>query len=183
MIRNKKKIAVFALALVMIMATTISYAWWVGTRDASDTWNSNLVLIGEAGDASLVITETSSTYEDGMRLVPTGRIRNAETEIETIAYTASAVWTDGENSKTNYTGILSHTIVVMAGEGDDGQDVTRLFNVNAEYDDDMTVNAAATEITITIRMNEPANEEEYNLIAAQSVYFIVTFNVTVPQSA
>ena len=115
--KSNKKLTIALLALLGVVSTAGTYAYWQGTVKApTDLVDSNQITIGSGADVATVIT-LNDPAAPGKALVPTGFVVNSATETDTVVYDYVVTWlpTDEELSgKTGKDADASATLTVSA---------------------------------------------------------------------
>lgn len=186
-----KKIAILCLSLVMVFATTVTFAWWVGTTDVSGTEGSPTITIGEP-DTDYTL-EFDVTPGNGI-LVPRSQTA-LEGQVTEYEYTVDVAW-DGEDAPVingaltvsvesitlseTLPSIGSANVTAAKGETTTGAgDNVDLFIVESNGNGSIISGTAKT-VTITVSMNEPLNAADLAVIQNSTITVVMNFSVAVP---
>ena len=157
-----RKIGVLVLFLVLIGGTAGAYAWW----DSLETTENDVTIgVGEG----VTISVDLDTQTDG-NLVPDGVIMKTED------ITSSAITFNVTLDRTD----LEEELVLLAEVNNieiDGSDTYALL-VNASVDNPGTIQNDSVVVTVTVTLDEPADQTEYDAIKNSDITFDVTFTAS-----
>lgn len=165
--RSKVLFIVNTLMLIMLFAIPV-YAYWGGSINGSSANDNETIEIGEGQDVTTSVELTKTVA--GGKLVPSGRKVEA-TDVEEVVLTFDVLWTDEDAASHGADGTLTITTLF-------DNNPANLLNVVVNGDGAITAGTAQT-ITLTITLDEPANLEQYELVANKTFTLAITFSVEV----
>lgn len=165
--RSKVLFIVNTLMLIMLFAIPV-YAYWGGVINGSSADDNEPIEIGEGQEITTVVELTKTVA--GGKLVPSGRVVDEE-EVDKVVLTFDVLWTDTAKASHGADGVL--TITPLFNDNPEN-----LLNVVVNGNDDGAITAGTTKtITLTITLDEPANLEQYELVANKTFTLAITFSV------
>ncbi len=157
-----RKIGVLVLFLVLIGGSAGAFAWW----DSLETTENNVTIgVGEG----VTISVDFDTQTDG-NLVPDGVIMKTE-DITSSAITFNVILdrTDLEEELD----LLAEVNNIEIGES-----VTYASLVNVSVDNPGTIQNDSVVVTVTVTLDEPEDQTEYDAIKNSDITFDVTFTAS-----
>lgn len=161
---NKKlfKKSVFVLFLLMLLGiTATTYAFW---DKLTNRQNDNTVTIGEG---TTIVVNAVATPEEGKTLIPSGMVLGVN-DVEEVVITYYVKLSKEAQNALNLN-VTAENITVGGIENP-----FNLVNV-AIVQDNALVNNVDVLVTITVTINTPVNESEYNSIANKQIKFDLVF--------
>ncbi|MFA6801541.1 MAG: hypothetical protein WCR19_05490, partial [Acholeplasmataceae bacterium] len=111
----------------------------------------------------------------GLVLVPEGR-EESLVSVSSITYTFNIEWA-GTTSDKDTAGATGHLLASIVLSGADSSLLEALFTVS-EYAGANVVYGSTTQVTVTVTFtNEPADQDQYDLIASKLLSLAVTFTI------
>lgn len=192
--KSNKKLTIALLALLGVVSTAGTYAYWQGTVKApTDLVDSNQITIGSGADVATVITLIDPAAP-GKALVPTGFVVNpdTDTETDTVVYDYVVTWLPTDEELLGKTGTVADAsatlnvsaVVSLVGvetPDTDQQAAIALVSVvfdKASYEVSFTDGVATTAaVKVTVTLGEPGNKAVYDAIATKAINIALTFTV------
>lgn len=181
----KRNLVIGLLITLALVVSGFTYAFWAaGISNPTAVNDDETITVGTGETVSSTINLDSVTNNQGGALVPAGFADGTEIESATITYVIA--WNsndedgDLEGDASGFNGTLTPAYVSAYNDDLTPVDVTSFFNVSfdqATYA--VTSDTTTATVVITITMNEPANQAEYNLLAGNDIS--LTFSFTVVQ--
>lgn len=171
---KQRKLVIGLLVMLAVAVSGFTFAFWGSIQE--DTTASGNITIGTG--RTVTTTAVYSEQTAGV-LVPSG-LENQSAQnnaVSSITFTFNVDWDDN----ADYTAASDLTITTVSIQNSNLDDVSSLFNVafpNPVIS--LTPNAAAQAVTITITMNEPADQAAYDLVAGLAITFTFEFSVVAP---
>lgn len=192
--KSNKKLTIALLALLGVVSTAGTYAYWAaGVLAPNNNSATNTITIGAStGSVATMITIGDVTNSD-KKLVPTGFLVQAN-DVESISYTYTVGWVtdntiDDKNDKGNAArkdGTLTATATVDRAETSGGDEITgdalatiqKLVKIKiTSFGPEIKLNETTVDVTFVISLEEPADETEYNQVINAVVSIKVEFEV------
>ena len=174
--KSRKTIIAFLLMLSLVL-TSGTFAYWASYVEGTETSATGTLQIG-SGDIAETRFELEDTYESGGLLVPANQLDNSnEGAVDSIDLTFDIAWNEDEKVSqldgTYSVGeveIDHNVLIVVNGEKLDQEKYANIYDlVNVEYSEknasEMILGEGAQTFAFELTLDEPANQEEYNLIA------------------
>jgi len=157
-----KKLSIFAIALFLLGGSTLAFAWWDNLEDTEED-----VEVGVGEGVTLTVDLEEQTEGD---LVPEGVVMKEDdiTEVD-VDFTVTLDQDDLVDPLNLNVDITDKEV----GGDADGADL-----VNAAIDQPETIQNEDEDVVITVSLDEPENEDEYDAIAKQDITFDVEFEAT-----
>jgi len=154
----------FALLLVVFLfgGSTMAFAWW----DQLETTDENITIgVGEGVTISVNLDEQTQGS-----LVPNGVVMktNDITEVE-VKYTVNLDSSDINEALNFDVSVINKEI--------GGSDTYKSL-VDIDVVSDSTIQNESVDVTLTVTLNMPSNQTEYDAIVNQNITFDVQFNAT-----
>lgn len=200
--KSNKKLTIALLALLGVVSTAGTYAYWQGrVIGASVDKTNNTITIGSGIDVNTKITLNDPQNQTVGVLVPSAYKSDTYpagvTVVSEISYEYTVTWVvDGESATdkgAEYEGTLVASLksVTVAGlsestaSGDDKTAAVDLIKVTITYPDEkgnkisFKDNAAVLKPTVkvSVTLEEPDNKAQYDLIANKTITIELTFTV------
>lgn len=194
----RKRNLILALLLLAFIGTGSTFAWWYSGLENSEKEFDNTVTIGESNVKKTTL-EIGDPGDDPLLLVPYGEKDNSvnpESVEEYKVYQFAVSWEQeeaaGEGKLTVTKGSvdfkgsdnlsdLSHLLLVyfsltepdIEAEVDFDTLETSLTDVPIELNDE-----DAIEVYVIVRLAQPEDQDEYDLVVGQTATFTINFLVT-----
>ncbi len=158
-----RKLSLFVIALVLIGGSALAFAWW----DNLTVEEEETITIGEG--VTLEVLAVAEVPE-GKALVPAGVILKAD-DVDEVELTYN-VKLDTEVPEALDLDVVSSNIEI-------GGDATYAGLVNIDISlAESTVNDVDVLVTVTVTLDEPADQTEYDAIVNQDITFTLTFTAS-----
>ena len=187
--RNPRKKVIAFLLMLSLVLTSGTFAYWASYVEGTSTEATGTLEVG-SGDKVETRFDLSNSYNSGGLLVPEGQAVNSDKgAVEAIDLSFDVQWVEDEET-TQMLGVdsvgqieIEHEVVITL----DGEELNRskysniyeLVNVlyNENNASELKLDAAAQTFAFQITLDEPADQEEYNLIANAEIS--VTFSYSI----
>lgn len=174
---KSKGIIIGTLLTLALVVSSFTFAFWASI-DLEDTNTEATVTIGEGRTATVT---TSLTATGAGELVPAGELDNSSNPnpVEEIVFTFEVNWND---DSTLLQGVTSDINIEV--ENISNATAATLLNFDISPDPltaEITQGTPLT-VTITVTLDEPADQTAYDAIINDGVTFDVIFTVTDPAS-
>jgi predicted ribosomally synthesized peptide with SipW-like signal peptide len=186
--KSRKRVIAFLLMLSLVF-TTGTFAYWSSYVEGTSTEAVGTLEVG-SGDSVQTKFELTGDSNSGGLLVPEGQAVNSLGEaVEKIDLSFDLKWVEDEEMTqllgTNSVGQLnvSHTVVItLDGEVLDAAEHANIYElINVRYNQanaaELLLDADAETFNFHITMEEPADQDEYNLIANAEIS--ITFDYSI----
>lgn len=170
-----KKLGIALLVMLAFVVTTGTFAYWASGVSGNTNTAAGTITVGSGDTVTTTVNLSAATNSQGAdALVPAGFADTGKIESLTLQFDV-----DWDSTGTDASGLVgdlavSTTSVLNASSAD----VSALFNVTGLTGYTVTTDGSATTVTLTITMDEPADQTEYNSVASQDIDFTFTFTVT-----
>lgn len=194
----RKRNLILALLLLAFIGTGSTFAWWYSGLENGENEFDNTVTIGESNVKKTTTLEIGDPDDDPVLLVPYGEKDNSVNPglvEEYKVYQFAVLWEqeeaagEGKLSVTKGTvdfkgsddSDLSHLLLVyfsltepvIEAEGDFDTLATSLTDVDIELNAEDPI-----EVYVIVRLAQPADQDEYDLVVGQTATFTIDFLVT-----
>jgi predicted ribosomally synthesized peptide with SipW-like signal peptide len=189
---NKKRVIAFLLMLSLVL-TSGTFAYWASYVEGTNTQSTGTLEVG-SGDKVETRFDLSNDFNSGGLLVPVGQAVNSNAgAVEAIDLSFDVQWVEDEATSqmlgveaVGQIEISDEISIVLDGVELDKEVYANIYAlVNVAYNEanatELTLDAAAQTFAFQITLDEPANQEEYNLIANAEVS--VTFSYVISTEA
>ena len=175
--KNKKRGLAILLALTGLFATVgTSLAYWASSVSGNTQNATGTIPVG-TGDA-VTTTVDVTAFTSGKVLVPTGEVTDTATQTDSVAMIFPVTWTSTDGDGAGATGTLTVAKTALTVGG--GADTYDLVNVAIPGPVGITADAPATNVTVTVTLDEPANQAQYDAVAGKTIVITFSFTVTLP---
>ena len=185
---RKKTIALLiTLSLVLSVGT---FAYWASNVEGTSAQATGTLEVG-SGNAVETRFDLTNELNSGGLLVPVGQLVNSnEGAVEAIDLSFDVKWVEDEEVTqllgTDSVGQIevSHNVEITIGnevlDQEEYAHIYDLLNVayNEENASELTLDAAASTFAFQITLDEPADQEEYNLIANAEIAITFSYEIT-----
>lgn len=183
---KQRKLVIGLLVMLAVAVSGFTFAFWASSISVTDATESTTINIGE-GEAVTTTVVANPDVTNGKELVPSGRVVDSNTQSDSIVITFEIDWTEAGTAVDLIAGTLTATLgdIQVADDAQGTNAVVNpnsLVNVSVVLTDGATiqVNDASTyTVTVTITLDEPADQNEYNSVANKVILFDLTFDITV----
>jgi hypothetical protein len=186
--KSRKTVIAFLLMLSLVF-TTGTFAYWASYVEGTSTEAVGTLEVG-SGDTVETRFDLTDEFNSGGLLVPVGQLENSNKgAVESIDLAFDIQWVEDE-ATSQLAGTYSvgqididHNLVIVVDgkelDQDEFANIYALINVayNERNSKELLLDASATTFGFEITMDEPANQEEYNLIANAEIS--ITFSYTI----
>lgn len=157
-----KKVLALVLIVLALGGSTLAFAWW----DNLETTQNNITVgVGEGVTISVDLEDqTAGTLVPSGVVMKTGDVTEVEVEFEVSL------------DQTNLLSALSLNVDVLNIEIDG--DATYASLVNTSIDNPGSIQNDNVTVTITITLDMPDNQTEYDAVANKNITFDVTFTAS-----
>ena len=158
----KKLLLAFAIVL-MVGGSALAFAWW----DRLEAENNVTIGVGQGVTVSVNLDEQTTG-----NLVPTGAImKTGDVNEVDVEFTVSLSVDPEQLLNLN---VATSNVLIGGEPGNAGL-------VNTSVTNPGTIQNVPVTVIITVTLNEPANQTEYDDIINQNITFNVTFTASVPE--
>ena len=186
---SKKKVIAFLLMLSLVL-TSGTFAYWASYVEGTSTEATGTLEVG-SGDKVETRFDLSNDFNSGGLLVPVGQAVNSNKgAVEAIDLSFDVQWVEDEET-SQMLGVeavgqieIAHELsIVLDGEELDKDVYANIYElVNVAYNEDnaseLKLDAAAQTFAFQITLDEPADQEEYNLIANAEISVTFSYEIS-----
>lgn len=186
---NTRKRIIALLIMLAVVVTSGTFAYWANYVEGTSNVATGTLEVG-SGDVVETRFDLSNDLNSGGLLVPVGQAVNSNTgAVEAIDLSFDVKWVEDE-ATTQMLGVesvgqitIDDTVVItLNGEVLDATTYATIYGlINVVYNSgnatELTLDAAPSTFAFQITMDEPADQEDYNLIANAEIS--VTFTYTI----
>jgi hypothetical protein len=189
---NKKRVIAFLLMLSLVL-TSGTFAYWASYVEGTSTQATGTLEVG-SGDKVETRFDLSNDFNSGGLLVPVGQAVNSNAgAVEAIDLSFDVQWVEDEATSqmlgveaVGQIEISDEISIVLDGVELDKELYANIYAlVNVAYNEanasELTLDAPAQTFAFQITLDEPADQEEYNLIANAEIS--VTFSYVISTEA
>jgi len=186
--RNRKTLIAFLFMLAFVL-TSGTFAYWATAVEGTSQDAIGTLTVG-SGDNVETTFELTNDFDSGGFLVPANQVENSGVgAVGAIDLSFDVQWLEDEATSqltgTNSIGqiVISHTVVItLDGEVLDSglnSEIYDLVNVdyNASNATELTLDADAETFAFQITLDEPADQDEYNLIANAEISITFSYGI------
>ncbi len=186
--KSRKTVIAFLLMLSLVF-TTGTFAYWASYVEGTSTEAVGTLEVG-SGDSVETKFDLTDDFNSGGLLVPVGQAVNSNKgAVEAIDLSFDLQWVEDEKTSqlagTNSVGEIeiAHELeIVVNGEKLDKEDYAHIYNlINVEYNkhnsEELELDAQASTFAFQLTMDEPADQEEYNLIASAQISITFSYSI------
>lgn len=175
---KNRKLVVGLLVMLAVVMSTLTFAYWASGISGDDDVASQTITVGtgEAVTTTVVLSKDSQT--SGV-LVPAGRADNSVegTAVESVVIQYTVTLDEDQDNNT-FDGDEATLSVAYSNLLVDGvADTYDLVNISLSYTATIAVDGTQT-VTITVTLDEPANQTEYDAVAGLDITFDLTFTAS-----
>ena len=186
--RSNKRIILFMLMLSLVVSTG-TFAYWASSVEGTSEEATGTLSIGYA-DGVETRFELTNNLEDGGLLVPNGQTVNSEdVSVEEINVSYNLVWKEDTDQSqligTTTTGkvSVSHSFLIeLDGVELESKEYSQIYDlIHITYDEtnptELTLDGEMGIFAFSITMDEPSNQEEYNMISTAKITVIINYRM------
>lgn len=190
--KKQKSIRKSLIALLLMLSfvlTTGTFAYWATAVEGTSQEAIGTLTIG-SGDNVETTFSLSDQLSSGGYLVPARQVDNSNKgAVGSIDLSFDVQWLEDEATSqlagTDSVGQIevSHVVVITVdGKVLDSEEFANIYKlINVAYNEnnatEITLDAEAITFNFELTMDEPADQEEYNLIANAEVSITFTYNI------
>lgn len=175
----KRNLVIGLLVTLLVAVTGATFAFWASGLNVTQASDDAISITVGTGDT---VTSTVSTNDPTVTtdaLVPT-TITPGAGETNEIVITYNVTWAEvGSNNGfdgTAYDLEVSVNNLLVGGVADSYD----LVNAVVGGATSVTLDGSAAVVTVTVTLDEPLNQTQYDAVAGKTITFNVSFSVTVP---
>jgi hypothetical protein len=175
--KSTKKLAVALLALLGVVSTGATYAYWQGQVSSASEQATGAIVIGEAGNLTTAVNVSNIVADEGKTLVPAGKIQNPDTQVDSVTLPFSVTWTESDDvlDGWSYGLITASTVSVTVGGAADQYNLVKVVTPAV---DGIFLNGDAVEVDVVVTLNEPADKTQYLSVINKEIIVTINFAVT-----
>jgi hypothetical protein len=187
--RKSRKKIIALLIMVSLVLSSGTFAYWASNVEGTSAEATGTLAVG-SGDTVETVFDLTNELNSGGLLVPGGQaINSGKDAVEAIDLSFDVQWLEDE-ATTQMLGVDSvgqivvedEVVITLDGKVLDKNEYSNIYDlVNVIYNSDnaseLTLDAAAQTFAFQITLDEPADQEEYNLIANAQIS--VTFGYSI----
>lgn len=167
-----KRVIVIIFLLALLLTSGTVFAYWAAGVLGDNKDSNGTVQIGEGDNVDTVLT--IDTPAAGGLFVPVGREDNLSTFSE-VGLTYTVEWVGDETTAADgHEGLLNATVVSVLING---ADFNHLFTITLDEDVNIVVGGTAAFNVNVEFTHEPADIDEYNLVANNELVITLNFEV------
>ena len=184
-----RKRLIALLIMLSLVTSTGTFAYWASTVTGTETTSNGTLTVGSGESVATTFDITNELNSGGLLVPVTHAVNSNEGAVEAINLSYDVQWLedeavsqiDGTSSVADIT--VVENVVITLGETVldpiENANIYALINVayNESNASQLTLDAAAQTFAMQITMNEPADQEEYNLIANAEISITFTFTI------
>lgn len=181
------------LIVLSFVVTASTFAYWVGSVQASSIDTEGVLTIGYGVDAETEVTIKPSNLGNSSYLVPINQIDNSISEaVDSIDLDYSLVWIESSDTSQvdgeTIFGLIDSSItyeIILEGETealdkDTYQSVYDLVNIEASMMNTEKIqlnNLEVSKLQFTISLDEPDSKTDYEFIQSSIINIYFTFSI------
>lgn len=187
---RKEKMLIILLLFVSFLFSTGTFAYWSTYVEGTNTSSTGVLSIGSGDNVETAFTITNESNSLGF-LVPENQLQNSLPGSVDIVYLSYDLqWNEDElvsqlsgNTQTYGDVQVTHGIAIYK-DGEllpysGNEKIYSLIHVehNELNPNQLILDATAETFRFTVTMDEPANQEEYNIISLSDIEITLQFNI------
>ncbi len=181
---KKRSLLIVMLIMLALVTSGFTYAFWAAGIAADSETATGTIQVGTGETVTSTVNVAAAVNSQGAdELVPAGFA--ATGKIESLTLTFSVDWDSTGLDASSLQSTL--TVALTAAVNESSANVLSLFNAafNGVGDGTYTIvsDGSAVSVVVTITMDEPANQAEYNLVAGQEIVLSFSFSVAASNTA
>lgn len=188
---SRKRIIAFLLMLSLVL-TSGTFAYWASEVEGTKTEAEGTLAVGSGDNVETTFNLTNELNSGGY-LVPAEQVENSgEKAVESIDLSFDVQWLEDEETSqlagTNSVGEIdiAHEVKIYLGDrlldADEFEVIYDLLSVEyVKHAETIVLDAEATTFSFQVTMDEPANQEQYNLIADAKI--VIDFRYSIDQDS
>lgn len=181
---KKRSLLIVMLIMLALVTSGFTYAFWAAGIAADSETAVGTINVGTGETVTSTVNVAAAVNSQGADdLVPAGFA--AAGKIVSLTLTFSVDW---DSTGVDASGLQSTlTVALTAAANESAADVLSLFNAafNGAGDGTYTIvsDGSAVSVVVTITMDEPSSQAEYNLVAGQAIDLTFSFTVAASTTA
>ncbi|MCR3906319.1 MAG: hypothetical protein NUK62_04770 [Tenericutes bacterium] len=177
---RQKNLVIGLLVMLALVVSGFTYAYWANGIAADSETAIGTISVGTGETVTSTVNVAAAVNSQGADdLVPSGF--GGTGKIESLTLTFSVDWDSTGLDASNLQSTL--TVALDSAVNPTPTDVSSLFGVsyngtgagNAEYT--IVSDGSAVSVVVTVTLNEPANQAEYDLVAGLNITLTFSFSV------
>jgi hypothetical protein len=183
---RQKSLVIGLLVVLAFLVSGFTYAYWAAGIAADTESKTGTITVGTGETVVSTVNVAAAVNSQGANaLVPAGFA--ASGKITSLTLTFSVDWASTGLDASGLTSTL--TVELVSATNPSSVDVLSLFNAsfngtgtnNAQYT--IVSDGSNVSVVVTITMDEPANQAEYNLVAGLAITLGFSFSVAASNTA
>ena len=188
--KNLRKKAVALLITLSLVLSAGTFAYWASNVEGTSEQATGTLEVG-SGDIVETRFDLTNELNSGGLLVPVGQAVNSyEGAVEAIDLSFAVEWVEDEKTTqvlgTESVGQIEvgHELeITIDGKVLDQEEYANIYDLlNVEYNkgnaSELTLDASASTFAFQITLDEPTDQEEYNLIANAEISITFSYEIT-----
>jgi hypothetical protein len=188
---SRKRIIAFLLMLSLVL-TSGTFAYWASEVEGTKAEAEGTLAVGSGDNVETTFNLTNELNSGGY-LVPAEQVENSgEEAVGSIDLSFDVQWLEDEETSqlagTNSVGEINvdHEVKIYLGDrvldADEFAVIYNLISVDyIRHAETIVLDAEATTFSFQVTMDEPANQEQYNLIADAKI--VIDFSYSIDQDS
>ena len=186
--KNRRKFMILGLAFIMVATVAGSFAFWNAGIGAADLEDDLTLRIG-TGNVLETELNLSGDRDQGILIplqIPAAEL--AVDETHTLTYELAVAW-DASLAELmadldNVDGTLTISATALTNSGDVnllnaiGRDDRDLFEITITPNSTVISGNSTVNVTVSVQMNLPADQAQYNQVAGQELTLVLEFIVS-----
>lgn len=188
--KSNSKRALYLLLLLCFVSSSGTFAYWATNIEGSGNQSMGTISVG-SGDEVTTTFEVTNDFSSGGYLVPKNQVINSEQDsaVESIMLAYDLEWKEDEVT-SQMLGVnafgdiqIDHSIIITVNDEELDplvhNNIYQLVNVsyNSENKDQLQLDSPAETFLFLITLDEPSNQEEYDLIAFATIEVTFTYSI------
>jgi hypothetical protein len=184
---RQKKLVIGLLVMLAVLVSGFTYAYWSAGIAADSDTATGTISVGTGETVTSTVNVGAAVNSQGANeLVPSGFA--AAGKIESLTLTFSVDW---DSTGADASSLTSTLTVALTGatNGTPAEDAAVLALLNSAFngvgDGTYTIisDGSAVSVVITITLDEPTSQAEYNYVAGQDLTLTFSFSVAASTTA
>ena len=184
-----RKRLIALLIMLSLVTSTGTFAYWASTVTGTETTSNGTLTVGSGESVATTFDITNELNSGGLLVPVTHAVNSNAGAVEAINLSYDVQWLeneavsqiDGTSSVADIT-VVENVVITLDGVELDSTTYANIYAlINVAYNEanasQLTLDAAAQTFAMQITMNEPADQEEYNLIANAEISITFTFTI------
>ncbi|MBI9010200.1 MAG: hypothetical protein JEZ05_09270 [Tenericutes bacterium] len=191
--RLLRRYVIAFLIVLSFVVTASTFAYWVGSVEASNVDAEGVLTIGYGLDAETEVSIRPNYLGNGSYLVPVNQIDNSTSEaVDSITLDYSLVWIESSNTSQvdgeTIFGLIDSSVsyeIILEGETEaldiqTHQSIYNLVNIEASMMNTEKIqlnNLEVSKLQFTISLDEPDSQTDYVFIQSSTINIYFTFSI------